>query len=61
MTESTTQPSSTLLPEPVGAANRRGPFRVGERVQLTDERGRMNTITLEEGGSTPTRVSSTTM
>ena len=51
MTESSTQPSSTLLPEPAGAANRRGPFRVGERVQLTDERGRMNTITLEEGGA----------
>lgn len=37
--------------EPVrGAANRRGPFRPGERVQLTDESGRMTTITLMEGG-----------
>ena len=36
---------------PVGAALRRGPFRVGERVQLTDERGRMNTVTLTEGGA----------
>ncbi len=36
---------------PVGAARRRGPFREGERVQLTDERGRMNTITLEAGGA----------
>src|SRR5688572_8898965 len=36
---------------PVGAARRRGPFREGERVQLTDERGRMNTITLEVGGA----------
>ena len=35
----------------VGAARRRGPFRVGERVQLTDEKGRMNTITLERGGA----------
>ena len=34
-----------------GAARRRGPFREGERVQLTDERGRMNTITLEVGGA----------
>ncbi|AMM32706.1 SAM-dependent methyltransferase [Sinomonas atrocyanea] len=36
---------------PTGAAYRRGPFRVGERVQLTDERGRMNTITLADGGA----------
>ena len=36
---------------PVGAARRRGPFREGERVQLTDERGRMNTISLEVGGA----------
>lgn len=28
----------------------RGPFRVGDRVQLTGPRGRMNTITLEVGG-----------
>jgi tRNA (adenine57-N1/adenine58-N1)-methyltransferase len=28
-----------------------GPFRVGERVQLTGPTGRLNTITLEEGGS----------
>lgn len=35
---------------PTGAINRRGPFRPGERVQLTDERGRITTITLEEGG-----------
>ncbi|MCJ8503703.1 tRNA (adenine-N1)-methyltransferase [Kocuria flava] len=37
-------------PAPTGAELRRGPFRPGERVQLTDERGRMNTITLAEGG-----------
>ncbi|WP_138442779.1 tRNA (adenine-N1)-methyltransferase [Sinomonas susongensis] len=51
MTESSTPTPPELLPEPTGAANRRGPFRVGERVQLTDERGRMNTITLEDGGA----------
>lgn len=34
---------------PHGAAARRGTFRAGERVQLTDERGRMNTITLTPG------------
>lgn len=44
-------PGSTPEPAqaPHGAAQRRGPFRAGERVQLTDERGRMNTITLTPG------------
>jgi tRNA (adenine57-N1/adenine58-N1)-methyltransferase catalytic subunit len=31
---------------PTGAHLRRGPFRVGERVQLTDPKGRLHTITL---------------
>ncbi|MFJ3030707.1 tRNA (adenine-N1)-methyltransferase [Rothia terrae] len=35
---------------PTGANNRRGPFRPGERVQITDERGRITTITLQEDG-----------
>ncbi|MGO2550959.1 MAG: tRNA (adenine-N1)-methyltransferase, partial [Glutamicibacter arilaitensis] len=35
---------------PHGAAARRGPFRVGDRVQLTDEKRRINTITLQRGG-----------
>ena len=47
--------SNVISPEPQdrphGAAARRGPFRVGERVQLTDERGRMNTITLTDGAA----------
>ncbi|PPK94670.1 tRNA (adenine57-N1/adenine58-N1)-methyltransferase [Kineococcus xinjiangensis] len=34
---------------PTGAETRRGPLRVGERVQLTDPRGRMHTITLAPG------------
>jgi tRNA (adenine57-N1/adenine58-N1)-methyltransferase len=34
---------------PVGAAHRRGPLAVGDRVQLTDPKGRMHTITLVEG------------
>ncbi len=34
---------------PVGAQTRRGPLRAGERVQLTDERGKLHTITLLEG------------
>ena len=35
-----------------GATRRQsGPFRVGDRVQLTGPKGRLNTITLEAGGS----------
>ena len=41
---------SSGTPTPTGAINRRGPFRPGERVQITDERGRITTITLAEGG-----------
>lgn len=36
---------------PVGALSRRGPLRAGERVQLTDERGKLHTITLRTGES----------
>lgn len=35
--------------EPTGASSRRGPFRTGERVQLTDPKGRLHTITLNPG------------
>lgn len=34
---------------PTGADLRRGPFRPGDRVQLTDPKGRLHTITLEAG------------
>jgi tRNA (adenine57-N1/adenine58-N1)-methyltransferase catalytic subunit len=34
---------------PAGAAHRRGPFAGGDRVQLTDPKGRMHTITLSAG------------
>jgi tRNA (adenine57-N1/adenine58-N1)-methyltransferase catalytic subunit len=34
---------------PTGAAHRRGPLAVGDRVQLTDPKGRMHTITLVAG------------
>ena len=37
------------MTEPTGAARRRGPFRAGDQVQLTDPKGRHHTITLEEG------------
>jgi tRNA (adenine57-N1/adenine58-N1)-methyltransferase len=36
---------------PTGAALRRGPFRAGERVQLTDPKGKLATIALVEGGA----------
>lgn len=36
---------------PTGSVNRRGPFRVGERVQITDEKGKITTITLQENGA----------
>ncbi len=47
-------PASAALPapsgeRPTGAATRRGPLRVGERVQLTDPKGRLHTITLTPG------------
>ncbi len=42
-------PTETASPEPTGAAHRRGPFAVGDRVQLTDPKGRMHTITLVAG------------
>jgi tRNA (adenine57-N1/adenine58-N1)-methyltransferase len=35
--------------EPHGAAHRRGPFRVGDQVQLTDNKGRHHTFTLQAG------------
>jgi tRNA (adenine57-N1/adenine58-N1)-methyltransferase catalytic subunit len=34
---------------PTGADRRRGPLQPGDRVQLTDPKGRMHTITLEPG------------
>src|SRR5436309_2775438 len=37
------------MSEPTGAARRRGPFRVGDQVQLTDPKGRHHTFTLEAG------------
>lgn len=44
-TESSRNPEP-LTVQPHGATHRRGPFSWGDRVQLTDERGRRNTITL---------------
>jgi len=36
--------------EPSGAPRHSGPFAVGDRVQLTGPRGRLNTVTLQAGG-----------
>lgn len=36
---------------PTGATRQTGPFRYGDRVQLTDPRGHLHTITLNEGGT----------
>ncbi len=36
--------------DPTGAHLRRGPFAAGERVQLTDPKGRLHTVTLQPGG-----------
>ncbi|MBD8043683.1 tRNA (adenine-N1)-methyltransferase [Arthrobacter sp. Sa2BUA2] len=44
-------PGTPSAPAAHGADMRRGPLRPGERVQLTDEKGRRNTITLTEGGA----------
>ncbi|MBD7994135.1 tRNA (adenine-N1)-methyltransferase [Arthrobacter sp. Sa2CUA1] len=44
-------PGTSSAPAAHGADMRRGPLRPGERVQLTDEKGRRNTITLTEGGA----------
>jgi tRNA (adenine57-N1/adenine58-N1)-methyltransferase catalytic subunit len=38
-------------PAATGAAQRRGPLRVGDKVQLTDPRGRLHTITLAPGAT----------
>lgn len=38
------------IPGPIGPAARRGPLRAGDRVQLTDAKGRMHTIQLRDDG-----------
>lgn len=52
MTDDSAAPVPAADPSaPTGAALRRGPLRVGERVQLTDPRGRLHTITLAPGAT----------
>ncbi|OKL50045.1 tRNA (adenine-N1)-methyltransferase [Boudabousia marimammalium] len=50
MTQAIPQDSSRSDSQ-LGQAARRGPFQPGDRVQLTDSKGRMHTITLTPGGS----------
>lgn len=45
-----TEPATPAPPAPTGADQRRGPLRAGDRVQLTDPRGRLHTITLDPAG-----------
>ena len=47
--ESSTDSVPATTDGPLGADLRRGPFTEGERVQLTDPKGRMHTITLGTG------------
>lgn len=42
-------PATTDDPEPAVPPVRRGPFRPGDRAQLTDPKGRMHTLVLEPG------------
>ena len=44
-------PAGAAAAAPTGAQARRGPFRAGDQVQLTDAKGRMHTITLSPGKS----------
>lgn len=50
-TAATAGPGPEPAPSATGAAQRRGAFRVGDRVQLTDPRGRLHTITLTPDGT----------
>ncbi|MDP9795712.1 tRNA (adenine57-N1/adenine58-N1)-methyltransferase [Catenuloplanes nepalensis] len=44
-----TVPSTAVVPTDQPVPARRGPFRAGDRVQLTDPKGRMHTVVLEPG------------
>ncbi|RAY13977.1 tRNA (adenine-N1)-methyltransferase [Actinomadura craniellae] len=43
------EPTSTGVPTPTAGRIPHGPFRAGDQVQLTDPKGRRNTITLQSG------------
>ncbi|MGJ9404712.1 tRNA (adenine-N1)-methyltransferase [Nesterenkonia aurantiaca] len=50
VTTSTSGESPASTPGPIGSHMRTGPLRAGQRVQLTDRKGRPSTITLQPGG-----------
>lgn len=43
-------PVPDIVQHPLGQAARRGPLRAGERVQITDPKGRLHTVMLVPGG-----------
>ena len=45
----TITPTPVDEPVPAPVSTHRGPFRPGDRVQLTDPKGKMHTIVLEPG------------
>ncbi len=49
--EETSSPQIPASTAPTGAEQRRGPFRAGEKVQLTDPRGKLHTLVLVKGGT----------
>src|SRR5699024_6826955 len=50
----TSSPQATGTPRATGADLPRGPLRAGDKVQLTDPKGRMRTITLRPGNTVHT-------
>ena len=50
MNSSLEYPVPDIAQHPLGQAARRGPFRAGDHVQITDPKGRLHTVTLEPGG-----------
>lgn len=50
MTRDDLDPRQASWPHPRGAQRRRGPYRAGERVQVTDVKGRKHTVVLTRDG-----------
>src|SRR5699024_11578074 len=53
-TAGTTRATGATTTRATGADLRRGPLRAGDKVQLTDPKGRMRTITLRPGNTVHT-------
>lgn len=50
MNDDNKYPQVEKLTEQFGQATRRGPLQIGDRVQITDPKGRLHTVTLVPGG-----------